>query len=91
MMVKIKSSEAARRRAGCGFFRWHVLYTLQDARSEALWQVRERLNLPWLAIVPLDRIAHMVGMAEYACKFQVYEAPFFVLRCAEQEAAAWWN
>jgi hypothetical protein len=93
MSCTFAQSEAARKRhpSQPGWLTWHVLYGLQDARNETLWQVRQRLSLPWLTIVDLADLPALWQRTCYTAKLSkadMLDIPY-VLGCLESDAQEW--
>ena len=93
MSCTFAQSEAARKRHPNqpGWLKWHVVYALQDTRNEVLWQLRERLGLPWLAIVDVADLPNLWRRTCYTARLtrsDLLDIPY-VLGCLESDAQEW--
>lgn len=75
------------RPAHVSWLTWQV-WGLRDLRDSALCRLQSA-GVPALALVPLSRVPQFLGMAEYACKMELHQAPLMVLDQAEREATRW--
>ena len=71
------------------WFRWHVIFTLQDARSEALGRIFENTATYGLLLCDIREIPGFIEGAAYCHKCRFWQAPLSILRQAEREARAW--
>jgi hypothetical protein len=71
------------------WFRWHVVYSIQDFRSDVLGRIFKNTPAAGLLLCDVREIPGLIGQAEYCHKCRLWQAPLSILRQAEAEASAW--
>lgn len=91
LLNRFRASEERRQDRAATVWQWHVAWRFQDARSEALYSIRETFSLPWLMICDPSEILACLEGGQYELKTPLWEAPIAVVREAEVCARDWFN
>lgn len=74
--------------AHVSWFKWHVVWTVRDAREAILVSLLD-FGVPAFMLIPIERAWSLLGAEEYGLKTQVHEDPAWVLQCWARSCRDW--